>query len=124
MRQTRRSCCRRSPHSEVRRRHGVSSPDTEARTGDGGRRAAEAQRRGALCAKEKNAKKMKRNGQLRLYKREKVGVEPLGRGGSPHGPRRFAPWATTWRRNTRAKTEATRRRTRDPEKVVGSAAVH
>jgi hypothetical protein len=67
---------------------------------------------------------MKGNGQLCLYKREKVGSEPLGRGGSPRGPRRFAPWAATWRTDTRAKTEATRRRTRDPEEVVGSAAVH
>ena len=30
-----------------------------------------------------------------------MGWKPLGRGGSPRGPRRFAPWAATWRRGTR-----------------------
>jgi hypothetical protein len=53
-----------------------------------------------------------------------MGWKPLGRGGSPRGPRRFAPWAATCQEDTRERQEATRKYTEDPERLVGSAAVH
>ena len=99
---------------EVRRSSGASSPDGEAQAmGENGKG-----RKSSVCAKKWRRRRKEEEGAVPPFIGEGVS------GPATVGPRRFAPWAATWREDTRAKNKKPQARRTDPERQPGSGMPH